>query len=381
MGAFQRCAVRQGTIFVYVPWDEVPDSLPSCAWIRGGRGTDTEGDMSRTIGLSLGKLCLDAPFFQASLSGYSDYNMRLFARRFGCPFAVADVMLAKSVAHPEVLAKACFRPGDDEHPVGAQILGKTPKMMARAARELAAVGYDAVDVNCACPAPKVIRRGRGGALLDDPDALIDIVKAVRDAIVCPLLMKLRIGLDHSARSQDNFWEIVARSVEQGVDALVIHGRTVAERYRGKANWEILAEVKRRFPQATIIGSGDVFDPSAAIDLLRRTGLDGFVVARGAIGNPWVFRELRCIWEGRPAPPPPTLAEQQAVMLEHLERVLQGYPEHRAIGYFRKFLVYYARRHPRRRRVLQTLMKAKTRSEVEAGIREWYSDIPRGAARV
>jgi nifR3 family TIM-barrel protein len=325
------------------------------------------------VGLKLGSLTLDVPFFQASLSGYSDYSMRTLARRFGCPFVLTDVMLAKSVAHPQVLAKACFRPGEDEHPVGAQILGKTPATMAKAACDLVAAGYDLIDLNCACPAPKVLRRGRGGALLDNPDAAIDILKAVRDAVHCPVLMKLRIGMNHSARSQDNFWEIVGRSIEHGVDALVIHGRTVSERFRGKADWDILATVKARFPAATIIGSGDIFDPAAAVELMKRTGLDGFVVARGAIGNPWIFRDLRCVWEGRPVPPPPDLAEQRFIMLEHLDRVLRGYPEKWGIGYFRKFMIYYVRRHPKRKQVVLTLIKAKTRAEVEAGINAWYNE--------
>ncbi len=348
----------------------------------------------RPVGLKLGSLTLDVPFFQASLSGYSDYSMRTLARRFGCPFALTDVMLAKSVAHPAVLAKACFRPGDDEHPVGAQILGKTPATMARAARDLLAAGYDVVDLNCACPAPKVLRRGRGGALLNDPDRVIDILKAVRDAVHCPVLMKLRIGMNHTAPAQDHFWEIVTRSIEQGVDALVIHGRTVSERFRGKANWDAVAAAKTRFPTATIIGSGDVFDATAAVQLLRKTGLDGFVVARGAIGNPWIFRDLRCAWEGRPLPPPPDLAEQRLIMLEHLDRILAspsakgrvrksvegnhgGLPlpntEKWGIGYFRKFMIYYVRRHPKRRQVMQTLIKAKTRAEVETGINAWYSE--------
>jgi nifR3 family TIM-barrel protein len=323
------------------------------------------------VGLKLGNLALDAPFFQASLSGYSDYSMRTLARRFGCPFAMADVMLAKSVTHPEVLAKACFRPGLNEHPVGAQILGKTPAIMAHAARALVAAGYDVIDLNCACPAPKVLRRGRGGALLSNPDTAIDILKAVRDSVDCPVLMKLRIGMGHSPQSQDNFWEIVTRAIEQGVDALVIHGRTVSERYRGKADWDSLAAVKARFPAATIIGSGDIFDPAATIELMERTGLDGFVVARGAIGNPWIFRDLRCVWENRPLPAPPDLAEQRLIMLEHLDRVLQGYPEAWGVSYFRKFMIYYVRRHPKRKLVMQTLIRAKTRAEVEAGINTWY----------
>ncbi len=334
--------------------------------------------MADTVALKLGSLTLDVPFFQASLSGYSDYAMRTLARRFGCPFALADVMLAKSVAQPHVLRKACFRPGPDEHPVGAQLLGETPAMMAKAARDLLAVGYDVIDVNAACPAPKVLRRARGGALLGEPDTTIDIVKAVRDAVACPVLLKLRIGLDHGARAQDNFWEIVTRAVEAGVDAFVIHGRTVSQRFRGKADWAAVAAVKRRFPQATIIASGDVFEPHAAIELMKKTGLDGFVVARGAIGNPWIFRDLRCLWEGRPVPPPPELAEQREIMLEHLDRVLQGYPERRGVHYFRKFAVHYAHRHPKRKHVTLTLIKANTRREVEAGINAWYADFRPGA---
>ncbi len=329
--------------------------------------------MHSPVGLKLGAVALDVPFFQASLSGYSDYAMRTFARRYGCPFTMTDVMLDKSVLHPDFQTMPGVHPGDDEHPVGAQILGKTPATMARAARYLAAAGYDLIDLNFACPAPKVLRRGRGGALLDDPDAAIAILKAVRDAVRCPVLMKLRIGMSHSARSRDCFWEIVTRSIEHGVDALVIHGRTVSEMYRGKADWDIAAEVKRRFPAATIIGSGDIFDPPATIELMQRTGLDGFVVARGAIGNAWIFRDLRCVWENRPLPPPPDLTEQRLVILEHFHRVLQGYPESWAVNHFRKYIIYYVRRHPKRKQVLLALLKARTRDEVEAEIHAWYTD--------
>jgi tRNA-dihydrouridine synthase B len=330
-------------------------------------------NMHSSIGLKLGSVALDVPFFQASLSGYSDHTMRMFARRFGCPLTMTDVMLARSVIHPRFQSKACFRPGGDEHPVGAQILGKTPATMARAARYLAGAGYDLIDLNFACPAPKVLRRGRGGALLDHPDTVIDILKGVRDAVRCPVLMKLRIGMNHSARSRDCFWEIVTRSVEHGVDALVIHGRTVSEMYRGKADWDIVAAVKGRFPAATILGSGDIFDPAATVELMKRTGLDGFTVARGAIGNAWIFRDLRCVWENRPLPPPPGLAEQRLIILEHFDRVLQGHPEHWAVNYFRKFIVYYTRRHPKRKHVLLALLKAHTRAEVEATIDTWYTD--------
>jgi nifR3 family TIM-barrel protein len=329
--------------------------------------------MRSSIGLKLGSLTLDVPFFQASLSGYSDYAMRTLARRFGCPFTMADMILDKSATNPRVLRKACFRPGADEHPIGAQIVGKTPATMAAAARALVAAGYDLMDLNFACPVPKVLHRGRGGALLDDPDTIIDILKAVRDAVACPVLMKLRIGADHEPRSLDYFWEVVTRTIEQGVDALVIHGRTVSERYRGKADWDLPAAVKSRFPHATIVGSGDIFDAAATVELMKKTGLDGFVVARGAVGNPWIYRDLRCVWENRPIPPPPDLAEQRLVMLEHFERILQCYPEYKAVRRFRKFIVGYVRRHPTRKLALLSLVKPRTRAEVKTAIDTWYTD--------
>jgi nifR3 family TIM-barrel protein len=329
--------------------------------------------MRSSVGLKIGSLMLDVPFFQASLSGYSDYAMRSLARRFGCPFTMADMMLDKSAANPRVLRKACFRPGDDEHPIGAQIIGKSPAIMATAARDLVAAGYDLIDLNFACPTPKVLHRGRGGALLDDPDTVIDILKAVRDVVVCPVMMKLRVGVDHKAKSQEYFWEIVSRSIEQGVDALVIHGRTVAERFRGKADWDLPAAVKSRFPDTTIVGSGDIFDAAATVELMKKIRLDGFIVARGAVGNPWIFRDLRCAWENRPIPAPPDMAEQRLVMLEHFERILQCYPQAKAIPRFRKFIVRYVRRHPERKAAILPLVTAKIRTEVVSAIDTWYAD--------
>jgi tRNA-dihydrouridine synthase B len=233
-------------------------------------------------------------------------------------------------------------------------------------------------MNFACPAPKVLRRGRGGAMLNNPDAVIDNVKAVQDAVSCPVLMKIRIGVDHSTRSSDNFWEIVTRAVELKVDALIIHGRTVSQDYGGKADWEPLAAAKRRFPQMTIIGSGDIHDPPATVGLMQRTGLDGFVVARGAVGNPWIFRDLRCVWENRPVPPPPSLAEQRLILFEHLCDMMYDYPERLCVSRFRKFLVGYTRRHPKRKQVLLDLLKTRTRAEVEAGIDAWYGVAPETA---
>jgi tRNA-dihydrouridine synthase B len=321
--------------------------------------------------LHIGNLVLDVPFFQASLSGYTDWAMRLLAKEFTCPLTLTGVMLAKSAANPKVLRKDAFRPFPDEHPVGAQILSRCPATMAQAARDLVTAGYDLIDLNFACPAPKVLRRGRGGALLKEPDLVIDIIKAVKEVVNCPVMIKLRVGLNHQDPSQACFWEIVEGAVKNQVDALVIHGRTVRERYHGSADWDILARVKQRYPHATVIGSGDVFDAPKTIDLMQQSGLDGIIAARGVVGNPWLFNELRALFEGKPLPVPPSLSEQKEVILHHLDMVLKLYEERRGIGYFRKFAAGYARRHPQRKKAQLAMMATKTEKELRDAIDRWY----------
>jgi len=322
--------------------------------------------------LKLGDITLDVPFFQASLSGYTDYAMRRLARDFGAPLTFTGVILAKSAAHPGLFEKRLFRPGDDEHPVGAQILGSEPAQMARAARALKQAGYDLVDINLACPAPKVLRKTRGGALLEEPDKALDIVRAVREAVDCPVLVKLRAGFDSKPASQEKFRKIVSGSVAAGIDAVVVHTRTVRQRFRGKAEPRIVAELKRDFPEAVIIGSGDMFEPQGVIEFINQTGADGVAVARGAIGNPWVFTRLRVLLDGNPDGSRPSLEEQRQTILRHIELLLQLYEPLKAIRHFRKFLVYYCKLHPHRKKAQKQLLAASDVDELRASIDRCYS---------
>jgi tRNA-dihydrouridine synthase B len=321
--------------------------------------------------LKLGHISLDVPFFQASLSGYSDYAMRRMALDFGSPLTFAGVMLAKSAAHPGVAEKPAFIPRDDEHPVGAQILGTEPQVMAKAAKELINVGYDLIDLNFGCPAPKVLRRGRGGYLLKEPEKVIAIYRCVRGAVDCPVLMKLRIGFDKSEQSRENFLEIVSKVSAAGVDALIIHGRSVQQRFRGTADWECLARLKNQFPKVTIIGGGDLFEAEAIVERMNSTGVDGVVIARGAVGNPWIFRNLRAVFDGGGPLEPPGIEEQGRVILRHFELVSELYEAEKAIRYFRKFIVGYCKLHPERKKAQQGLLTANDRKELLAAVKKWY----------
>lgn len=321
--------------------------------------------------LKLGSLSLDAPFFQAPLSGYSDYAMRILAKEHGAPLTFAGVMLAKSVTHPKILSKDVFQPKDDEHPVGAQILGKTPATMAKAAKALSDTGYDLIDLNFACPAPKVLRRGRGGALINDPDTAIEIFRKVRQAVTCPVTIKLRTSFDGSSESFDNFYKIVAETVKDGVDAITIHGRSVKQKYRDKADWEILAEIKRQFSNTTIIGSGDLFEAEDIAQRIRQSGIDGVVLARGAIGNPWLFADLGAVLSGKPRPEKPTVEQQGQVIMQHLELCCRAYEVNKSVRYLRKFLVNYCKLHPDRKEAQRDLIAAGNKAQLMTAMKKWY----------
>jgi tRNA-dihydrouridine synthase B len=321
--------------------------------------------------LKIGNIILDVPFFQSPLSGYSDYAMRKLARDYGAPLTFAGVMLAKSVIHPKVLKKAAFQPREDEHPIGAQILGRTPVTMAKAAKALAQTGYDLIDINFACPAPKVLRRERGGFLINEPDLAIEIYRSVRESVTCPVTVKIRSSFNDSQQSKDNFQKIVSTLSKDGVDALVIHGRSVLQRFKGPSDWQIPAELKQKFPQTTIIGSGDLLNAQTAAKALRDSAVDGVVIARGAVGNPWIFRELRAILENKKPPALPDVKEQGQIVLEHFELVCQLYGKKKSVRYIRKFLVHYCKLHPQRRKVQQALLAANDREELLAAIKQWY----------
>ena len=316
-------------------------------------------------------MSLELPVIQAPISGYSDFAMREIARHHGAQATFSGLMLDRSVIHPKAWKQPLFSHHPHESPLGGQLVGADPDTMVRAAVVLQDHGYDLVDVNLACPAPKVLARGRGGALLRQPDLAIEIVRRLRHAVSVPLTVKLRTGHDQDQESRDAFWRICQGVLDAGADALIVHGRCVVQRYAGQADWDIVYEVKERFPHVTVLGSGDLFTAHAALDRLRNGPLDGLVLARGAIGNPWIFREVRALLAGDPLPIPPTVQEVGRVLEQHFDLVLNLYDVKKAIGHFRKFCVGYCRRHPQRKSALLDLMAADTVPAVRGAITQWF----------
>lgn len=321
----------------------------------------------------IGSIQLDCPMAQAALSGYSDQAMRRLAREHGCPYTLAEVILDKLLLLPGKQRRRHLDLSPEEHPVGGQLMGSEPEQFAAAAVELVEAGFDVVDINFGCPVKKVLGRCRGGFLLSTPAVAIEIVRRVHDAVGArvPVTVKMRRGMDDEAESEANFFQILDAAFDLGVAAITVHGRTVRQRYVGPSRWDFLRRVKRHVGDRTIIGSGDLFSAGDCVRMLQETGIDGVSIARGAIGNPWIFREVRALLAGREWPGPPGIDEQRAGLLRHFALTRGQHGDARAALAMRKFAVRYSELHPCAADVKQAFLRAATSEEWLAAIERWY----------
>lgn len=317
-----------------------------------------------------------SPFFQAGLAGYSDTAMRLIARRHGCPYCVSEALLdvllirgGKGRSHAEIV--------DDDHPIAGQIMGSVPHEMGQAARILLDMGYDAIDVNLACPVKKIRKRSRGGHLLSEPDTAMDILKAVKDAVGddAPVTVKLRRAYDDNDASRDAVHRIIETAIAEGYFSTTVHGRTVRQKYVGPSRWPALRALTERYACQInsgfhIFGSGDIFTAEAIGDMIRQTGVQAVSVARGCIGNPWIFRQAQQIIEGQPVTEP-TLAEQRQVLLDHFDLAARWHGEGAASRMMRKFGIKFSRHHPQGEEVAKSFIAVKSTADWQAVVQQWY----------
>ena len=259
--------------------------------------------------------------------------MRVMARRFGASYTLCEVMLDQFLARVGTSRKNLARLAiaDEEHPVGGQLMGANPDDFAPAARRLVEAGFDCIDINFGCPVKKVLGRCRGGFLLSTPDTALEIVSRVREAVPTnlPVTLKMRRGIDDSQDSQDKFFTIFDGAFSRGISAITVHGRSVMQRYNGPSNWDFLAAVKRHAGDRTVLGSGDLFSAQACVSMLAHTGVDGVTIARGAIGNPWIFQAntRTCSTGSQPEDlQPPRILSQRDVLSEHLRLAVELHGE-------------------------------------------------------
>jgi nifR3 family TIM-barrel protein len=328
--------------------------------------------------LRLGSLEIVFPVIQAALSGYSDLPMRTISRRFGAEFTISEVLLDQFVVSVSRRKSRLYFVGESEHPCGAQLMGNDPEQMCRAVERLIESGFDLIDLNFACPVKKVLSRGRGGWLLSEPEIAVKIIEQISRVIngAVPLTIKLRKGFDETSQSRNHFFKILNDAVNLGICGVTVHGRTVKQRYEGQSDWDFVRTVKEHLiergnSKIAVIGSGDLFDAETAIMRLRESGVDGLALARGAIGNPWLFRNIKSLMSGNTLPKPPELAEQKDVLRAHFDLAVNLYGESRAPTTMRAFAVYYSKLHPNMQAVRADFVRVKTKNDWNLVLEKWY----------
>ncbi|MFO0934386.1 MAG: tRNA-dihydrouridine synthase [Planctomycetota bacterium] len=333
------------------------------------------------MSLVVGPVRTASPLAQAALSGYSDGPMRRLARRFGAAYALAEVLIDRFAveARSETFVRRHLRLADDDHPVGGQLMGSDPLQFQAAARRLVEAGFDVIDVNFGCPSKSAVGGCRGGYHLAQPTNALEIVARVRETVPphVPVTVKMRRGIDGSDESREKCLEILDGVFRLGAAAVTLHGRTVEQGYVGASRWAFVKEAKAAYPDRTILGSGDLFTATDCVRMLAETGVDGVSVARGAIGNPWIFANAAALLRGEPHPAPPRLPAQREVLTEHLRLAREVHGDDDPTPRLRKHLVKYARLHPRHADVRNAFGRVNRVADIEAVLARWYADDAEG----
>lgn len=285
---------------------------------------------------SIGSLRLTNNLILAPMAGITNLPMRLLARECGAALVFTEMVSVNGLVRDGRKTFELLRSVPADRPLGIQLFGDDPALLAEGARLVAGHG-DLIDINMGCPVKKVVGSGAGSALLREPAKVRLIVRAVRQATALPLTVKIRTGW---SAEEHTFLEVARIAEEEGCDAISLHPRSRAQMFEGHADWLKIKELKEAL-RIPVIGSGDIFTAADAVAMLEETGCDAVMIARGGLGNPWLFRETLALLAGRQSEPP-TPAERLEVALRHLELFTELAGEQVALREMRKHLSWYVR---------------------------------------
>lgn len=286
--------------------------------------------------MKIGSVTLDNPFFLAPLAGITDAPYRRICKEQGAGLVYSEMVSGKGLYYNDKSTERLLTIYEDEKPVAFQIFGSEPDVMGFAAGKLAERGNCILDINMGCPVPKVVKNGEGSALLKDPKLVEKVVKVAVEHAGKPVTAKIRIGWDAGSINAVE----IAKAVESaGASAIGVHGRTREQFYSGKADWETIRQVKQAV-SIPVIGNGDVFSGQDAMNMMKHTGCDFVMIARGTLGNPWIFKEALALWQGKDAPPHPELKEKIELIIKHFDLLLEEKGEYAAVREMRKHAGWY-----------------------------------------
>lgn len=286
--------------------------------------------------MQIGNVKLENPFIAAPLAGVTDGPTRLLARRQGASLVYSEMISGKGLMYGSKNTEKLLKIYEDEKPVAYQIFGSEVDVMEFTAKELKKRDNAILDINLGCPVPKIVKNGEGSALLKNPQRIFELIEALVKNAGKPVTAKIRIGWDSNSINAIE----VAKAIEAGgAAAVAVHGRTREQYYTGHADWDAISQVKKSV-NIPVIGNGDIFEGEDAIRMMDETGCDFVMIARGALGNPWIYRDAVALWEGKEKPLPPTIKEKTDMMIEHLDMLVEEKGEYAGVREMRKHVGWY-----------------------------------------
>ncbi len=286
--------------------------------------------------LKIGNVELENPYILAPMAGVTDLPFRLLCKEQGAGLLCMEMVSAKAIQYNNKNTKALLKIHPEETPVSLQLFGSEPDVISEIAKQIEELPFAILDINMGCPVPKIVRNGEGSALMKQPKLVHEIVSKTVKAIQKPVTVKIRKGFDEDSI---NAIEIAKIIEDAGAAAVAVHGRTREQYYSGKADWEIIRQVKEAV-SIPVIGNGDVVSGESAIAMMDQTGCDGVMIGRGAQGNPWIFSELLEYEKTGVMPGRPSMEELKTMMLRHARLQIQYKGEYLGIREMRKHVSWY-----------------------------------------
>ena len=317
------------------------------------------------IKLKIGSLELADNLLLAPMAGITNLPARILAREQGAALCFTEMISVNGLVRDGRKSFELLRSSAEDRPLGVQLFGDDPELLAEGAR-LAEAYADLIDINMGCPVKKVVGGGAGSALLQSPEKIKEIVRAVRSVTKLPLTVKIRSGWGADSIN----YILVGRIAEaEGADAVTLHPRTRNQMFEGRSDWSQLAELKKSL-RIPLLGSGDLFTAADVIAMLKQTGCDGVMIARGALGNPWIFGQVLALKNGAEALPV-TPAERFTVAMRHLELFIVDCGERLAVQEMRKHLCWYARGICGAAQFRGAVNRLDSRADLEIAMREFF----------